>query len=106
MQRKTQDDRWCTCCGGYNHEPKGTSHYTNFSIQFKWWDPTPLLHVCTSPLVEGCTHWCHVSFLLIMGVLMISDVKEGSWKEQKRVKVWKGYIKPKKSKIETMDGEK
>lgn len=25
MHAKTQEDRWYTCCGGYNHEPKGTS---------------------------------------------------------------------------------
>ena len=75
-----------TCCGGYDHEPKGTSHYI-FSHSHSVVGPNPIyVHVYTFPLVQGSTYWCHVSFPLVMGDLMISEEKEGSWKEQRWLK--------------------
>lgn len=85
-KERPQQDRWYTCCGGYNHEPKGTSHYI-FSHSHSVVGPNPIyVHVYTFPLVQGSTYWCHVSFPLVMGDLMISEEKEGSWKEQRWLK--------------------
>lgn len=71
-------------------EPPTT--YKKFNSHFQWQDPPPI-YVCRVYFpIGGMEHiWCHVSFPLIMGVLMISEEKEGSWKE-----ICKAYISQKR----------